>query len=205
VYTALRATSCTITHYLLDRFTADPLLGTSFGGGGTMQVSLLSPPQMTEAHVQGLSVWMYRVVRDEDRLNTPARRIGWDVKSPPPLPLRVHFLMTPLSGETTNHGRETEQVILGKVLQALHDHPILRGSDLRDDFRGTETVLHARPEPLALQEIYDIWDALEGSYPLSVSYEVSVVNIDPALEPTPVSPVTVVLPEYAQIVVAAGP
>jgi hypothetical protein len=150
-------------------------------------------------------VWLYRVVRDEERLNAPARRIGWDLQLPPPLPLRVHFLMTPISGETTMHGREMEQVILGKVLQAVHDHPILRGSDLRDDFVGTDTVLNVRLEPLALQEVYDIWDALEGSYRLSVSYEVTVVNIDPAREPTPVSPVTVVLPEYAVIVGAANP
>jgi hypothetical protein len=33
-----------------------------------------------------------------------------------------------------------------------------------------------------------------------VSYEVSVVNIDSADEPRPVSPVTVALPEYAQTV-----
>jgi hypothetical protein len=155
---------------------------------------------MTEANVQGLSVWMYRVVRDEDRLNAPQRRISLDRSLPPPLPLRVHYLMTPVSSDTTLDGRKNEQVILGKVLQAFNDHPALRGTDLQEDFVGTDTVLNVRLEPLSLQEIYDIWDALEGSYRLSVSYEVSVINIDPAVEPTPVSPVTVVLPEYVQIV-----
>jgi hypothetical protein len=199
VYTSLRATSRTISQYLLGRFLADKGLSTLFGGGGTMQVSLQSPPQMTEANVQGLSVWMYRVVRDEERLNSPDRRIGPDRSLPPPLPLRVHYLMTPVSGDTTSAGRETEQVILGKVLQAFNDRPALRGTDLQDDFVGSDTVLNVRLEPLSLQEVYDIWDSLEGSYRLSVSYEVGVVNIDSAREPTPVSPVTVVLPEYAQI------
>jgi len=200
MYTSLRATSRTISHYLLGRFMADKGLSTLFGGGGTMQVSLLSPPQMIEANVQGLSIWMYRVVRDEDRLNAPDRRAGLDRTLPPPLPMRVHYLMTPVSSDTTSAGRETEQVILGKVLQAFNDHPALRGADLQDDFVGTDTLLNVRLEPLSLEEVYDIWDALEGSYRLSVSYEVSLVNIDPAVEPTPVSPVTVVLPEYVEIV-----
>jgi hypothetical protein len=200
MYTSLRATSRTISQYLLGRFLADNGLSTLFGGGGTMQVSLQSPPQMIEANVQGLSVWMYRVLRDEDRLNAPDRRLRLDRSSPPPLPLRVHYLMTPVASDTTSAGRETEQVILGRLLQAFNDHPALRGTDLQDDFVGTDTVLNVRLEPLGLQEVYDIWDALEGSYRLSVSYEVSVVNIDPAVEPMPVSPVTAVLPEYAQIV-----
>src|SRR5262249_50327952 len=121
-------------------------------------------------------------------------------KRPSPLPLRVHYLMTPIAAETALNGRETEQVILGRVLQAFYDHPILRGHDLRDDFVGTDTVLHVRLEPLSLQDIYDLWDALRGPYRLSVSYEVSVVKIDSGAQPTPASPVTVVQPEYAQIV-----
>ena len=39
--------------------------------------------------------------------------------------------------------------------------------------------LKVRLEPLTLEEITRVWEALEGSYQLSVSYEVSVVNIMP--------------------------
>jgi hypothetical protein len=86
------------------------------------------------------------------------------------------------------------------VLQAFHSHSVLRGSDLQAEFTGTETELKLRLEPLSLEEITRVWEALEGSYQLSVSYEVSVVNIDSDLEPESVAPVTVALPEHGLIV-----
>jgi len=51
-----------------------------------------------------------------------------------------------------------------------------------------------------LEEITRIWEALEGSYQLSVSYEISVVNIMPELEPEQVSPVMISMPEHGVIV-----
>jgi hypothetical protein len=200
MYTALRATSRTLSKLLTDEFGADPNLAPFFGAAGTMQVSLSTPQQMVDATIQGLSVWLYRVVRDEERLNDPEERLGPGLVGSPPLPLRLHFLMTPISNAPKASGTEMEQLILGKTLQVFNDRPCLRGTDLQDDLSGTDAVLYVRLEPLSLQEIYQIWDALEGSYRLSVSYEVSLVDIDSAAEPRPVSPVTVALPEYAQVV-----
>jgi hypothetical protein len=200
MYTALRATSRTLSALLTNQFRADPNFAPFFGVAGTMQISLGTPHQMVEANVQGLSVWLYRVMRDEERLNDPEERLGPGLVRPPPLPLRLHYLMTPISNASDASGSEMEQLILGKILQVLNDRPCLRGTDLKDDLSGTDSVLYVRLEPLSLQEIYQIWDALEGSYRLSVSYEVSLVRIDSAIEPRSVSPVTVALPEYARII-----
>jgi len=60
--------------------------------------------------------------------------------------------------------------------------------------------LKLRLEPLSLDEITKVWDALEDSYQLSVSYEVSLVDIASELEPELVSPVEVTLVEYGLIV-----
>ena len=51
-----------------------------------------------------------------------------------------------------------------------------------------------------LDEIARVWDALEGSYQLCVSYEVSVVDIDSMLEAQAFTPVKVVMPEIGLIV-----
>ena len=77
---------------------------------------------------------------------------------------------------------------------------MLRGADLQAEFSGTEVELRVRLEPLMLEEITRVWEALDGSYQLSVSYEVSVVNIMPELEPERVSPVEIAMPEYGLIV-----
>jgi hypothetical protein len=200
MYTALRATSRTLAKFLENSFQADPLLSGFFGGG--MVVSLGTPKEMTENPAEGLSLWLYRVIRDDQRLNDPPVRISKTELQPPPLPVRLHYLMTPVTNEQ-NGDPETEQLILGKVLQALQSHPVLRGTDLQGEFSGTDVELKVRLEPLSLEEITRVWDALDGSYQLSVSYEVSVVNIMPELEPQQISPVAIALPEYG-VIVAPG-
>lgn len=197
MYTALRASSRTIAKFLEARFQADPLLSGFFSGG--MVVSLATPQEMNEKPAEGLSVWLYRIIRDDQRLNDPPVRISPTELRPPPLPVRLHYLMTPVTNEQTGDP-ETEQLILGKVLQLFHSHPVLAGADLQAEFAGTEVELRVRLEPLMLEEITRVWEALDGSYQLSVSYEVSVVNIMPELEPEQVSPVTISMPEHGLIV-----
>ena len=165
-----------------------------------MVVSPHTPQEMIEKNVQGVSVWLYRVVRDPERLNDPSERVAWDQLKPPPLPVRLHYLITPITDDQLNVSPYTEQKILGKVLQTFHSHALLRGANLKEEFEGTQVELRVRLEPLSLEEITRVWEALEGSYQLSVSYEVTLVNIDSALEPEKVSPVAVALPEYGLIV-----
>ena len=201
MYTALRATSRTLSKFLETSFLADPVLSGFFGGG--MVVSLATPQEMNEKPAEGLSVWLYRIIRDEQRLNDPAVRISATELRPPPLPVRLHYLMTPVTNEQTGDP-ETEQLMLGKVLQAFYSHSVLRGADLQAEFSGTEVELKVRLEPLTLEEITRVWEALDGSYQLSVSYEVSVVNIMPEAEPERVTPVQIAMPEYG-LIVPAGP
>lgn len=165
-----------------------------------MLVTLNTPEEMQANNTEGLSVWLYRLKRDEERLNAPPERLSAELLRPPPLPLCLHYLLTPITDRTSQTGPETEQVILGKVLETFNDHSLLRGADLKDDFSGTETELYIRLESLSLDETSRVWEALDSSYQLSVSYEVSVVYIDSAMEPERVRPVHVALPEYGLIV-----
>jgi hypothetical protein len=166
--------------------------------GGSI-VSLNTPQELQEENAEGLSIWLYQIERDPDRLNDRPIRPSAEETVPPPLPLRLHYLMTPITDRTKPLSPQTEQVVLGKVLQALHTRPVLYGADLRDEFIGTDVELHLRLEALGLEEITRVWEALHDSYQLSVSYEVSVVNICSEAEPQAVSPVRVTLPEYGVI------
>ena len=199
MYTALRATSQTIVEYIRRSFESDSNLS-DFFGGGTMAVSLNTPQEMTNNNVEGLSVWLYRVMRDEHRLNIPPERINKNQVRRIPLPVRLYYLITPIVTNENDSSPETEQIVLGKVLQIFHDHPKFRGTDLQSDFEGSAVELNIRLEPLSLEEITRVWDALDRSYQLSVSYEVSVVYIHSAKEPYEVSPVEVAIPEYGVIV-----
>jgi hypothetical protein len=200
MYTAIRATSVTLARFLRDGFLAEPELSLLFGG--TMQVSLNTPEEMNEAGVQGLSLWLYRVMRDDLRLNEPPARISHDSASPTPLPLRLHYLITPIvriQNADAGASPEREQAILGKAMQLLYMKPVLQGVDLGDTLAGTSAQIITRLEPLGTEEITRIWSALKASYQLSVSYEAAIAYIgSPIVEH--VAPVRVVQPRYSVIV-----
>lgn len=200
MYTALRATSQTLVTFLRQRLQADPVLRTFFdpGAGGAMQVTLDTPAEMTRRPAEGLSVWLYQVVRDPERLNAPPERVGLDRFRPVPLPLRLHYLMTPIREDATDAALAQE--VLGKVLQALYEHPTLRGADLQPGLSPATLEITARLEPMTLEEITRVWEALDESYRLSVSYEVTVVTVDPEQEPLAAGIVEVVMPEYGVVV-----
>lgn len=207
MFTALRATSQTLANSIRVRMESDSILSTLFKGGGKMVVSLNTPKEMIDRNVEGVSVWLYRAIRDAESLNAAPIRRDFDHIENTPLPVCLHYLITPIvnkTNATVGSGPETEQLILGKILQIFHDHPTLQGSDLKDNYEGTEVELNVRLESLSLEEITKVWDALEGSYQLSVSYEVSLVNIDSAMEPEKVSPVIVAMPEPG-IIVSSSP
>jgi len=197
--TALRACSVTMRELLRRALVADPELDVMFdpARGGPMVVSLDTPEEMADLNREGISVWLYRVQRDDQTLNQPPRRLAPDRIVPPPLPLRLHYLVVPIVDHTMRaQAPELEQHILGKALQVFNDTNNLRGPSLADDFAGQDLEIFVRLEPLHLEEITRVWDALELSYRLSVSYEVSVVPIASALAVEAVSPVDAALPEY---------
>jgi hypothetical protein len=207
MYTSLRATSKTLKSYLEQRLIADPALATSFDSskGGTMQVSLATPEEMTKNDIEGLSVWLYNAVRDAELVNMPPRRLGPNQLEPAPLPLLLHYLVTPIVRADKDPGAETRQAILGKTLQAFYTRPRLRGTDLQDDLSGTTTELTVRLEQLPLDSIARIWEALESPYELSVSYEVSMVSVTAEVEPEDATPVAVALPEFDLIIASGAP
>ena len=178
MYTALVGASQTVAAFLRQRLESDANLGPFFNAalGGTMVVSLSNPQEMVENNLEGLSLWLYRVVRDEEQLNAPAVRDAGGMRMPP-LPVRMHLLVTPLKTTDVLNGPELEQAILGKVLYSLYDHPCFRGADLQGDLAGTESEFHVRLEPMTLEEITRVWTALEASYELSVSYELTLARI----------------------------
>jgi len=203
MFTSLFSTSQALSGYLRQQLSNLPTPGLGFGGGGARIVSINSPYEMREEMKQeGLSVWLYRLDRDEMRLNIPDQRLSQNLLKRPPLPLRLHYLMTPVTFAGTGGGApDIEQKIMGRVLQALHTKPALKGSDLAfTDLEGTGAELHVHLEALGLDELSRVWEALEGSFQLAVSYEVTVVNIDADIQPERISPVEIVLPELALVV-----
>lgn len=205
--TWIRAASVTLRELLSDALESDPDLNVFFSSaqGGTMEVMLHTPEEMVDLPREGVSLWLYRLQRDGETLNQPPRRIAPGELEPRPLPLRLHYLVTPIVDHATRPlAPELEQHVLGKALQVLHDVGSLRGPLLRDDLSGEALEIFVRMEPLSLEEITRVWDALDLSYQLCVSYEVSVVPILSGRALEAAVPVDAVHPEYGSAMPVEG-
>jgi hypothetical protein len=183
-FTAIWAVSKTLQTLLDAEIKADPQITVS------VPISLDSPRAIrapgSGISDSSLSVWLYKVTRNEFTLNNPPLRTQPDRLPHPPIPVNLYYLMTPM-----NEDPEIQQVVLGKVLQACNDNAILRGSDLQESLRGSTEELRLSLEPLSLEQLTQVWYSLQEPYQLSVSYLVQVVAIESALEADQAPPVLV--------------
>jgi Pvc16 N-terminal domain len=193
-FTAIRAVSLTLQSLLEKyiKYSSEPQLS-------GVNIELTSPKEMQQAQEGvGVSVWLYRVVRNADMLNNPPERPAPNQLAHRALPLTLHYLITPITDDP-----EAKQALLGRVLQVFNDHATLRGADLGDTLSGSREELRIALETLTVDELARVWDSLDEAYQLSVSYSVQVVKIDSDLEPVQKAPVIVKETTYAQILSSA--
>ncbi len=138
------------------------------------QFRLLSSGQMTTPDDDGgiLSLFLYRVTMNEhlrnvSRVNRPS---GGSV----PLSLDLHYLMTVWAD-----GALAEQTILAWAMHEIYRHPVLDASSLSPEaLWGPDEVIQLIPAELSNEDIMRIWDAIEPTYRLSVSYIARMVRIE---------------------------
>jgi hypothetical protein len=188
-FTAIRAVSLTLQQLLQQHITAssEPQLR-------DVDIDLRSPKEMREDEDTGISLWLYQVVRNGHTLNQAPQRITPDQSLQHPLPVNLYYLVTPLTDDPRD-----EQALLGRILQVFNDHSILRGGDLQDSLEGEGVELRVTLEMLTLEELTRIWNSLQESYQLSVTYLVQVVDIDSAQEPVQTAPVLARESHYNQV------
>ena len=192
-YTVIGALSGTLKELLRHNITQSP--DPALNG---VEIHLLSPKEMQEVgHTTGISLWLYKVSRLADMVNEPPERISATQIARTPLPIVLFYLITPFATHP-----ETRHVLLGRVLQVMNDHAILRGADLEGSLKGSHEQYRLNLEALTLEELSLVWEALSEPYQLSVTYLVQVARIDSDAEPVKTMPVIVKQTTYSQIVSA---
>ncbi len=158
-------------------------------------IQLLSPKEMEDAgQATGVSVWLYKVSRMAEMLNEPPERPSASQLARTPLPLLLHYLITPVSADPL-----AKHTLLGRVLQVFNDNAILRGSKLQGVLQGTTEQLRVALEALTIEELSLVWEALSEPYELSVTYLIQVVKIDSDREAVKAPPVLERDTTYSQI------
>lgn len=115
-----------------------------------------------------LSIWLYQVTPSAYLRNAPNVRRADEFERFPPLALDLCYLLTPLQKNESKN-----QATLGRALQVLYDNAILTlnsGGDIEE--------LHLSVCQRSIEELAEVWEALQKAYRLSVCFEVRTVQID---------------------------
>ena len=127
---------------------------------------------------EGISLYLYQVATNTVQRNLPPRVEPDGKRFRPSLPLDLHYLLIPWAQTAVK-----QQWMLGWAMRALEDTPILPAETLNHygtsgtAFRPDESI-EIVCEPLALQEIVNIWDAFKPNLQLSVAYVARMIAID---------------------------
>lgn len=119
-----------------------------------------------------LSLYLYRVTMNEHVRNTTPRHklLSQDV----PLSLDLHYLLTVWTDSAS-----VEHFLLAWSMRELFMNPTLNASSLTGIANwGQQDIIQLIPAELSNEDLMRIWDAMEPSYHLSVSYIARVVRID---------------------------
>jgi hypothetical protein len=149
-------------------------------------IVLTNPGQtnLPQGVVRQMSLWLYQVLPNEHLRNPsfvrkadpPAR--DDDVQFYPPLVLNLFYLLTP-SIQADGGGANdqiADQRLLGRAMQIFHDQAVLRMDSRQNPGQADE--LHLSLATRTIEEIAEVWEAMQQPYRLSVCYEVRVVRIE---------------------------
>jgi hypothetical protein len=119
-----------------------------------------------------VSLYLYRVTMNE-HLRSRAR--PWGIfQGEVPLSLDLHYLLAVWADKP-----EEEHSLLAWSMQQLYLHPLLDTSLIGEDASWEQgDSIQIVPAELSTEDIMRIWDALQPSYRLSVTYIARVVRLD---------------------------
>ncbi len=140
-----------------------------------------SPADMEASTAPRLAIFLYQIVENATMRNAArnaAPEAGRTKIQRPPLILDLHYLFTPYS-----QNRETEFIILERLMQVLYDNPVLRGALLQGNLKESgNDEIRVTPTGLSLDELNKLWAVFPNKpYKLSASYLLTPVKIPSAI------------------------
>jgi len=146
--------------------------------GAICKIDDLTTPISVPPPTPLVALTLYEAIEDPSARNRPNERIvdqatGRIIVRRPPAALLLRYLVTPFSGSPLS-----DHQLLGRTIQTLYDHAIIRGADLAGDLREQDEAVCVTMVPLSLEERTHVWRAIHTTYRLSANYEVRVVHIE---------------------------
>lgn len=137
-------------------------------------ISFGSPSDIDASTIK-LSMCLYYLSHSPSMRNSEREELGGtDQFQYPPAYLDLYYLMTPYAKD-----RETELLLLGRIFQLFHEHPVLSDTDLKGNLAasGNEKI-RISYNNLTIQDIKQLWEVFPGKpAKVSLSYLVSPVRL----------------------------
>ncbi len=171
-YEVISEVSKTLKQLLEDNMTTTPLT-----------IVLSTPDEEISNSTNRINLFLYQVVE-----NVQLKNQDWQMSSPtkikpPPLSLNLFYLLTPYPQNPNDY--TNAHLILGEAMRIFFDQLILVSDYLSQAAEEVKLILN----PINMDEMTKIWSAINKPYRLSVSYEVSVVQIESSVAEREVKPV----------------
>lgn len=136
-----------------------------------------SPADMESSTNARLSIFLYQTAVNSDLKNTGQSPVGEDKMQAPPLILDLFYIFTPYA-----QNRETELIIMERLMQVFHDNRVLKGNVLQGTLKesGNEEI-RVHSNSLTLEELNKLWGTFPNKpFKLSASYLLTPVIIPSA-------------------------
>ena len=146
-------------------------------------IVLDSPADIEPNSITRLSIFLYQIVENSFLKNAGPKYVGINQMRNPPLSIDLHYLFTPYA-----KNRETELIILEKLMQVFHDNPVLKGELLKESLKvsGNDEI-RIVPNNVNFEEINKLWERFpDKAFKLSLSCIITPVYI-----PSEKPPVTI--------------
>lgn len=144
-----------------------------------VNVTLLAPDEPGGGN-RRVNLFLYKVVE-----NCFLKNAHWQVSrtdsrqiTPPPLSLSLFYLMTAYAPSDPQTGNASAHEILGDAMRVFYQDPIVPDIYLVPGLSDAREQLKISQNQVDLDELSKVWTTFGEPYRLSVSYEISVVQLD---------------------------
>ena len=176
-YTVIADVGDTLKKLLWEKMKTDPKIHPDIIASED-DIALASPEEMEAGNAKKLSLFLYQITECPYLKNQEMQSLDSAKLKYVPLALVLFYLITPKTED-----KKKDHILLGKVMQILHDNAIVKGSILQGTLEGTTEELRMTFYSLPFDEMIHLWQSFsEKSFELSVCYQVTPVSIDSTRE-----------------------
>ncbi|WP_235886324.1 DUF4255 domain-containing protein [Paenibacillus cymbidii] len=125
-----------------------------------------------------LSLYLYNIRDNGENRQTRMIARGTSAIQHPPMAVDLYYWLTAYSTAELSSRALDEHRILGRAMQVLYDHSVLRGSSVVGTLADQNEEVRIVLDTLNGDQLTRMWNFSDVPYQLSVGYVVGPVNID---------------------------